>query len=379
MRDVSGTPSAGTSSECIHGGASFEDIGTAFDDLDRRHRVINADVLDAWFPPAPSVLEALRENLDWLASTSAPTNCDGLIRTIAEVRGISAQCILPGAGSSDLIYRALAHWLSPAAHILVLDPGYGEYPHLGEKVLGCRVDRFPLDRRSGYRLDPGALQARLATGRYDLAVIVNPNNPTGQHVPREALEKLAGQVPLTTLLWIDEGYVDYAGPGQSMERFAAQRPNLVVCKSLGEAYALSGMRAAYLCGAAENIAQLRRWTPSWVIGLPAQVAAVKALQAAKYYQGCYRQTRELRRQLADGLRHVQPHWDILEGEANFVLCQLPTAGPTAATLADRFATRGLFVRDVAEMGVGLGQHVLRIAVKDAATQERMLAIVLELA
>jgi len=36
---------------CFHGGAFFEAIGAEFDHLERRHRIINADVLDAWFPP----------------------------------------------------------------------------------------------------------------------------------------------------------------------------------------------------------------------------------------------------------------------------------------------------------------------------------------
>src|SRR5262249_4531656 len=52
-----------TAPRCYHGGAFFDAIGEQFDDLARRHRIINADVLDAWFPPAPGVLDALREHL----------------------------------------------------------------------------------------------------------------------------------------------------------------------------------------------------------------------------------------------------------------------------------------------------------------------------
>ncbi len=38
---------------CAHGGAFFEAIGVEFNHLERRKTVINADVLDAWFPPLP--------------------------------------------------------------------------------------------------------------------------------------------------------------------------------------------------------------------------------------------------------------------------------------------------------------------------------------
>ena len=52
-----------------HGGAFFEAIGEEFDRLERKDQVINADVLDAWFDPAPRVVEALREDLPWILRT----------------------------------------------------------------------------------------------------------------------------------------------------------------------------------------------------------------------------------------------------------------------------------------------------------------------
>jgi hypothetical protein len=48
---------------CYHGGQFFQAIGTEFDSLDRRRQIVNADVLDAWYPPAPAVLDALRSQL----------------------------------------------------------------------------------------------------------------------------------------------------------------------------------------------------------------------------------------------------------------------------------------------------------------------------
>jgi hypothetical protein len=51
---------------CFHGGAFFTDVGEDFRDLWRRERIVNADVLDAWFAPAPGALAAIRDHLDWL-------------------------------------------------------------------------------------------------------------------------------------------------------------------------------------------------------------------------------------------------------------------------------------------------------------------------
>ena len=96
------------------------------------------------------------------------------------------------------------------------------------------------------------LKAACSDG-YDLVVLVNPNSPTGQFIPREKLEALLRSVPAKTRVWVDETYIEYAGTKESMERFAAGSENVIVCKSMSKVYALSGARVAYLCGGAHQI------------------------------------------------------------------------------------------------------------------------------
>ena len=356
---------------CFHGGAFFQAIGERFDHLKRAHTVINADVLDAWFPPAPGVLDTLHENLPWLLRTSPPTACHGLIESIATARGVAPENILPGAGSSDLIFRALRHWLTPASHVLILDPTYGEYAHVLEHVIGCTVDRLTLERAQNYEVNLAALEAALADG-YDLVVLVNPNSPTGRHVPRPFLEAILRRAPQRTRFWIDETYVEYAGPDQSLERFAAASENVIACKSMSKVYALSGARVAYLCAGPHQLESLRAITPPWIVGLPAQVAAVRALEDPAYYAARYSETAALRESLATELRAL--NWDVLPGIANFLLCHLPPDGPDAATVVERCRTHGLFLRNAASMSPSLGTHTIRLAVKDAPTQTRLLAV-----
>ena len=356
---------------CFHGGAFFNAIGTRFDALERSRAIINADVLDAWFPPSPKALAALEEYLPWLLRTSPPTDCDGLTETIAQARGIAPQNILPGAGSSDLIFRALRHWLSPSSHALILDPTYGEYAHVLERVIGCTVDRLTLPRRDHYAMDVCRLEAALAD-QYDLVVLVNPNSPTGQHVPRAQLERLLCRAPARTRFWVDETYVEYAGVDQSLEQFAARSENVIVCKSMSKVYALSGARVAYLCAGAHQLEELRAITPPWVVSLPAQLAAVRALQDPDYYAARYAETAALREQLVSGLELLG--FEIIPGIANFVLCHLPSEGPAAAAVVTRCREHGLFLRDAAAMGSQLGTHALRIAVKNAASNRRIIQL-----
>ena len=185
-------PGSRSSAPCFHGGAFFEAVGPRFDDLSRSGRVVNADVLDAWFPPAPRALQALRDHLPWLIRTSPPTDCGGFLEVVAETRGVPVECLLPGGGSSDLMFLALPRWLDAGSRVTLLDPTYGEYRHILDHVVGCQVDALPLRREDGYRVDLDALAASAADS--DLLILVNPNSPTGLHVPREQqLQLLAAQ------------------------------------------------------------------------------------------------------------------------------------------------------------------------------------------
>jgi histidinol-phosphate/aromatic aminotransferase/cobyric acid decarboxylase-like protein len=282
--------------------------------------------------------------------------------------------VLAGGGSSDLIFLALRHWLRRHARVLILDPMYGEYAHLLEQVIRCRVDRLPLRREDNYGLDPARLSAALQKG-YDLVVLVNPNSPTGRHVPRAALEECLRDAPVKTRIWLDETYVDYLGAGESLEKFASQSPNLTVCKSMSKVYALSGLRAAYLVAAPQVLEELRAITPPWAVSLPAQVAGVHALRDSGYYAARWAETHRLRQELFGGLRSLK--MEVVPGQANFLLAHLPAEGADAETLITRCHARGLFLRNAANMSNHFGDHTIRIAVKDAATTQRMLQIMRE--
>jgi GNAT superfamily N-acetyltransferase len=244
---------------CFHGGDFFKAVGEGFETLERKDNIINADVLDAWFPPSPQVAAALKQHLEWLVKTSPPTGCDGLIEAIARARGVKPMNILPGAGSSDLIFRAFPRWLSSSSHVLILDPTYGEYAHAVEQVIGATVDRLLLSRKERYEVDLQRLQDAMRD-RYDLVVLVNPNSPTGRHIPRQTLEKVLLGAPSETRIWVDETYVDFAGSEESLETFAVQTENVIVCKSMSKVYALSGLRVAYLCAGAHQLEGLRAVT-----------------------------------------------------------------------------------------------------------------------
>lgn len=194
------TPFLPAGDSCYHGGASISAIGERVDALDGRYAAVPADVLDAWYPPAPGVEKVLAEDPAWLARTSPPADAAGLLAEVCERRGLPAASVALGAGSSDLIFRTLRGWLRPDSRVLLVDPMYGEYAHVVEEAAGCAAERFRLRREEDWRIDPERLARALARGGYDLAVIVNPNNPTGRFLDTAVLrDVLAGALRGTIL------------------------------------------------------------------------------------------------------------------------------------------------------------------------------------
>jgi histidinol-phosphate/aromatic aminotransferase/cobyric acid decarboxylase-like protein len=113
--------------------------------------------------------------------------------------------------------------------------------------------------------------------------------------------------------------------------------------------------------------------PPYTVSLPAQVAGVKAMQDAEYYQQRYQETRMLRAELVGGLREIG-FVEVVPSVANYLLAHLPETGVAAATVVTRCRMQGLFLRNVQGVGSELGTHALRIAVKDRDTNRRMLTI-----
>jgi histidinol-phosphate/aromatic aminotransferase/cobyric acid decarboxylase-like protein len=204
-------------------------------------------------------------------------------------------------------------------------------------------------------------------------VLVNPNSPTGRHLPAAELREVLRGAPAETRIWIDETYIDYVGGQESLESFATSSRNVVVCKSMSKVYALSGLRAAYLCAPQAIAAKLRAITPPWAVSLPAQVAAVNALLDSKYYAARYAQTHRLRGELMHGLSELG--FEVTPAVANFLLCELPRNTISVAELVRRCREQKLFLRDVSNMGVQA--NAVRIAVKDDVANAQMLRVIRE--
>jgi histidinol-phosphate/aromatic aminotransferase/cobyric acid decarboxylase-like protein len=103
------------------------------------------------------------------------------------------------------------------------------------------------------------------------------------------------------------------------------------------------------------------------------MAACEALRNNQYYVERWKETRELRNELCSELKKLD--WDVIEGCANFLLCQLPQNQPESKSLISACEKHNLYLRDVSNMGKCFDNRSLRIAVKDRETNRIMIQII----
>lgn len=286
--------------------------------------------------------------------TSPDIQGRGLIEAIAEARGLDLAAISLGAGSSEIIHRVLPR-LAGNGTALLLDPTYSEYAFVLD-----RVRRLPLSAADGFRVDLDALISMAQDA--SLVVLVNPNNPTGQALSRGEVLTLRAAMPAGAVLWVDEAYVDYCPAETSVERDAVSIEGLYVLKSLSKAYALSGVRAAYLVGRSPVV------VPPWIIGTSAQAAARAAVFDEAYYRSRWAETGQMVADFAGLLRAMG--LTVFPGEINAVLVESPVRD-----WAVRLAEGGLIVRTPEGTGEVLGDRYVRIGLCEPRVWPRIFDIV----
>jgi len=327
---------------------------------------ICCDVLDAWFDPSPMAIQDMAG--DGLAMKTSPdVLAKPLINAIAGARQIDPHCISVGAGSSELMYRVLPG-LYGDGETVVLDPTYSEYPHLLQRD-GRPIRRVSLCKENGFRASVKDIV--VASADASLVILVNPNNPTGQALSRLEILELRNCLQSKATLWIDEAYVDYCPPGTSVEIDACDVEGLYVLKSMSKAYALSGVRAAYIVSSKSRTQESRRRTPPWIVGTLAQAAAIAAIHDREYYSAKWAESAILLDEFASSVRDLG--LNVYCGHINAILVEVPF-GSTSAQWAESLAKAGLIVRTPEGMGNVLTNRFIRIGLPEPRLLSEVLRI-----
>jgi len=289
-----------------------------------------------------------------------------LVHALAHHYGVRPDQVLVGRGSDeaiDLLVRGFCR--AERDRVMVFPPTFGMYK-VAATIQGAGVVEVPLDRTRGFSLDEAGLFGQWQPGTKVL-FFCSPNNPTGNLLDTNVIERVCARLAGQALIVVDEAYIEFAGT-PSLSAALGDHDNLVVLRTLSKAHALAGARCGALLGDPALVDLLKRMIPPYALPAPTIEAALHALEAPQLAFSKAR--RELivaeRARLATALARVPSVRKVWPSAANFLLveCVDPERAFRAAIEA------GLLIRDVRSY-LGLGSH-LRVSIGTPEQNDRLL-------
>jgi histidinol-phosphate aminotransferase len=314
--------------------------------------------------PPPWLLERIAASLTGLAAYPDPARATA---AVAARHGRDPREVLLTSGAAEA-FVLIAHAFVPRRAVVV-HPQFTE-PEAALCAAGHRVERVLLDESDGFALDPDLIPADA-----DLVLVGNPTNPTAVLHPAQTLAALAA-VPGRVLV-VDEAFID-AIPGEAHSLAATssrKAPQILVIRSLTKTWGLAGLRIGYVLGATHLLDRLRRGQPLWSVSSPALAAATACSEPHAVAEA-----EELAVRAEADRRYLEQRLAALSGvhlpaaavedrpRAPFVLVHARGADTIRQHLRDAgFALRR------GDTFPGLGQDWLRIAVREPAVTDALIA------
>jgi threonine-phosphate decarboxylase len=318
--------------------------------------------------PSSAAVRAARKAMSQIDRYPEP-GARQLRMAVARYYGIKPEQVVCDSGSTALIH--LIPRVFRPRKVLIPVPTFSEYAAAASSA-GAEVISLQLPERTGFRIDP--LEMAFALKGVDMAFLCNPNNPTGLLMPKlEMLEIAKYALDLGVRIVIDEAYMDFAN-ADSVAKEAVQSSQLICLRTFSTFFGMPGLRIGYALAGEAVIAALESGQEPWSVNLPAEQAAIAALNDWRHTRRTVRLMEKERDRLLSALR-IMPGIETFPGAANFIF--LKVAAEKAPLLAEKLALRGLLVRDCSSFP-GLDSRFIRLAVRSGRENKRFLRALREL-
>lgn len=284
---------------------------------------------------------------------------------LAPIKGVQPNQIFLGNGSDEPIDLLIRATCRPGQdNIVILPPTYGMYEVSGN-LNDVAVRKVPLTAH--YQLDlPAVLSA--IDEQTKIVWICSPNNPTGNLIDPAAIRQVLDAAQ-TSLVVVDEAYIDFAGPDYaSWTTQLARYPNLVVLQTFSKAWGLAALRLGMCFASVEVIRVLNLIKPPYNISAPTQALALDALTHVAQKDQMVADTLTERTRLTEALRRLPTVQHVFPTDANFLLVRFDEANYIFNQLIDS----QVIVRS--RTSVTRCEGCLRISVGTAAENDRLLAV-----
>lgn len=294
-------------------------------------------------------------------------NGHALKEALANKHACSLDSITLGNGSNDVLVMLAEAFLTTDAEAIYSQYAFAVYP-IAVQATGAnaRVARaLPSDGPMPLGHDLEAMRA-LVNERTRLVFVANPNNPTGTSVDAATLRKFLAAVPETTLVVVDEAYIEYTDASfPDASQWLREFPHLVVTRTFSKAYGLAGLRVGYALSHPAIADALNRVRQPFNVNTIALAAARAALDDQEHVVKSVAAAREGIIEVKRGLDRLGVRHFPTQGNFVLVDCVAP-----ALPIYEGMLRRGVIVRPVGNYG--LPNH-LRITIGTEAQNQRMLA------
>ncbi len=251
--------------------------------------------------------------------------------------GLEPENVVWGNGADDILYHVfLAVRENPASFAVSLAPSYFDYKTFCQAVgLGIRF----CELREDFSFDTQAFLQLAKDPDCRLAILCNPNNPTGNLYDREQLRGIVDALP-DKLVLVDETYFEFSGATLAAE--LARHPNLLLVRSFSKAFSGAGLRFGYAISSPEIIYSLRKVFTTFHTSILNQAFALIILENMALFQTQVEEIKSARTALY-GQMQALPGVTVHPSSTNFLTFSV---GERTPQLFAFLQEEGIAVRDV---------------------------------
>ena len=328
-------------------------------------------LVNPYFPPR-RMREEMRANFDELL-TQYPSGMKVNSLLAGKYFGVNSKYIVVGNGAAEIIKSLMEHYVSAGEKVGVVFPTFEEYPNRlpSGLVVPLVIDNDDLQ----YTVDD--IRNYFAATKIQALLIVNPDNPSGNFIPKTDVLSLADWCQDKGIsLIVDESFVDFseAGPANSLlsDEILAAHPHMMVVKSISKSYGVPGLRLGILASAnVELIDMIKRDVAIWNINSFAEFY----MQIFNKYESFYRLACEKfvaeRNRFGKRLSTL-PYLRVIPTQANYFLCQV-TQHYTSHELTEMLLRdHNILIKDC-DSKTGLrGKNYVRIAIRNEADNDKLI-------
>jgi histidinol-phosphate aminotransferase len=195
-----------------------------------------------------------------------------LEKKLADYAGVRQDMIVFGNGADDILYSIfLAVRDNNDSFAVSVAPSYFDYKSYSGAV-GLNIKFLSLQPDFDFSKEDYLTLCNHPNCK--LAILCQPNNPTGNLFDMDKLLAIIKSLPCLVL--VDETYFEFSG--KTFVSYLEKLPNLIIVRSFSKAFSVAGLRFGYAISSPENIYELKKVFTAFHVSLLTQAFAVTILE-----------------------------------------------------------------------------------------------------